>query len=268
MSQLFELQHQFFSYILAANQTELDAEQHPFFAAVVQQGEVSIKDRLDIYANGYFARLKSTIETDHEILAKYLGDDLFETMAFGYINHHPSAFRSLRQYCDSLPEFLAINEPFSLHSEISDIAKFERRLLAAFDAQDSTRIEFSTLQCLAPDKWPECRLRFHPSTQLFCCHSNAVEIWQALKAEQIPPAPEYNENRYWLLWRGQTRLTEFTSLAPYQFELISGFLKGQSFANQCELMLNYFDENQAPSMVLMSLQRWFEVGIIQGLSHS
>ncbi|MBM7074464.1 putative DNA-binding domain-containing protein [Shewanella sp. 202IG2-18] len=266
MSQLRELQEGFFDYILEANLANNNLESHPFNKHVVEQGNISANTRLVIYANAYYARLRSTIETDHDILAHYLGDDWFEDMVRAYINSKPSKFKSLRQFCEELPEFLATTEPFSDYPQMAEIARFERRLLNSFDAGDTERASFSDLQALPPEQWPETQLRFHPSVQLFTCESNAVEIWQAVKAEQTPPEPDMENQRHWLLWRGETRLTEFTSITPYQFVLIDGFIRGANFAQQCEAMLEYFDESQAPMEVLQALQAWFEMGLIKSIA--
>ncbi len=265
MSQLRELQEGFFDYLIQANLANNNLESHSFNQHVVEQGSTSANTRLAIYANAYYARLRSTIETDHDILAHYLGDDMFEEMVRGYINSTPSKFTSLRMFCDALPDFLDNTQPFSQYTQLADIARFERRLLNAFDAADVQRASFEDLQALPPEQWPECKLRFHPSVQLFICGSNAVEIWQAVKAEQTPPEPNIDDQRYWLLWRGDSRLTEFTSITPYQYILIEGFIKGANFASQCEAMLEYFDESQAPMEVLQALQAWFEMGLIHKL---
>ena len=265
MSQLRALQENFFDYILQANLANENLASHPFNEHVVEQGNISANTRLVIYANAYYARLRSTIETDHDILAHYLGDDMFEAMVRGFINAQPSRFSSLRQYCDALPDFLAQAETFCDYVQLADIARFERRLLNSFDAPDANRARFLELQTLPAEQWPQCQLRFHPSVQLFTCQSNAVEIWQAIKAEDAPPEPDVEHQRHWLLWRGESRLTEFTSITPYQFVLVEGFIKGANFAEQCEAMLEFFDESQAPVEVLQALQSWFEMGMIQAI---
>ena len=266
MGQLRALQESFFDYILKANLANDNLESHSFNEHVVEQGNISANTRLVIYANAYYARLRSTIETDHDTLAHYLGDDMFEDMVRAYINSKPSKFTSLRHFCDELPEFLTKNSPFSEYIQLAEIARFERRLLNSFDAADIERASFADLEALPAQQWPMCQLRFHPSVQLFTCESNAVEIWQAVKAEDVPPEPDINHLRHWLLWRGETRLTEFISITPYQYILIDGFIRGANFAQQCEAMLEFFDESQAPVEVLQALQAWFEMGLIKSIA--
>ncbi|WP_419810208.1 putative DNA-binding domain-containing protein [Bacterioplanoides sp.] len=259
--ELKKLQQDFMQYLLNPNQQT--GEQ--FHGWVSEQRGLPAPSRMQIYANGYLLRLRETIDTDHEILGLYLGDDLFEQMVEGYVRQNPSTFRSLRQFADALPDYLANDAFFSQHPLLSELAAFERRLIAAFDAADSEPVGFAELQALSPDVWPGIQFRFHSSLQLFSCYTNAVESWQALKAEQAPSQPESGDIRHWLIWRGKERLTEFVSLQPYQHALISGFLEGNNFAQQCELMLNWFDENEAAVQVLQALQAWFEMGIIRSI---
>ncbi|MEC4725075.1 DNA-binding domain-containing protein [Shewanella sp. D64] len=268
MASLKQTQELFMAYILSdkrcdnAQSNELLA----FSSLISAKSDEDSQTRLGIYASAYRLRLIETIETDHEMLGIYLGDELFDKMAQEYIKAHPSSYRSLRHFCDALPLFLHDDTFFSQHPILSHIAAFERRLLNAFDAEEQSRASFSELEQLAPEHWPESRFRFHSSVQIFKCQSNAVESWQALKNQQTPPQPDYSIASAWLLWRGEERLTEFISLTEYQLLLLEGFLKGQTLAQQCELMLNYFDEEQAPAKVLQAIRAWFNMGIIRAIA--
>jgi hypothetical protein len=255
----------FMDFILA---TEDDQNAEGFRSLIVDQVGIGVEKRMQIYASAYSIRLKETIETDHEMLGLYLGDELFDKMAAEYVASHPSSFHSLRQFCEALPQFLREDNFFSQHAVLSDLAGFERALLHAFDAQECPRATFSDLQAIDGQLWPGIRFRFHASLQIFRCESNAVESWQALKQGETPPAADYSSKRAWMLWRGTNRISEFISLAPYQLALLQGFLEGKDFAQQCECMLQWFDEESAPAEVLSAMQAWFELGIIRSISHN
>lgn len=264
---LRDTQSQFMDYLLAANAesepVKLQDKSAGFAALIADQSGIGADERMAIYSNAYRVRLIETIDTDHEILGLYLGDDLFEKMVSAYIASNPSSFHSLRQFCDALPEFLRDDEFFGQYPVLSDLAYFERRLLNAFDAPESARATFGDLQAVEAQLWPEIQFRFHPSLQIFRCNSNAVESWQALKQEQAPPSPDYSGQRAWMLWRGVSRVSEFISLAPFQLALVEGFLQGNNFAQQCEQMLQWFDHDQAPTEVLQAMQAWFGLGIVR-----
>ena len=268
MASLKQTQAILMDYILADKSgNNMQTDKYSALSAIITaNSDEDCQKRIGIYASAYRLRLIETIETDHEILGSYLGDELFDKMAQEYINTHPSSYRSLRHFCDLLPQFLNDDTFFSQYPILSHIAAFERRLLNAFDAEEQSRINFSEFQQLAPEYWPESRLRFHPSMQIYQCQSNAVESWHALKNKKIPPQPDYTLASSWLLWRGKERLTEFISLTEYQRVLLEGFLKGQNLAQQCELMLNYFNEEQAPTKVLQAIRAWFEMGLIRAIA--
>jgi hypothetical protein len=138
------------------------------------------------------------------------------------------------------------------------LAAFERRLINTFDAADSECATFAELQVIPPEKWPGICFRFHASVQIFRCHTNAVESWQALKQKQTPPPPDV---RTWLIWRGHERLTEFMSISPLQNALLRGFLEGNDFAQQCEAMLDGSLKKKLPCRFYRRFRRGFRWGL-------
>lgn len=257
MSKLRELQLKFKHFLLNGD-TRL-AEQ------VKDTGNISRDIRLNIYANAYRQRLKETIDNDHPLLGVYLGDELFKQMVEGYIATHPSTFRSLRHFCNALPQYLLDTAPFNRQPIIADLARFERLLMTAFDAADTSRLTFEQLQQLPAEQWPELQLRFHPSTQLFDSDWNAVETWQALKQELTPPPPQRNGKNYWLVWRNGDRLTEFRSITDEEYALLDKALQGGSFASLCETLLDFLQPEAVSESALRYLALWIEQGMISAL---
>ena len=260
MSELQQTQHEFLAFLLNGDPA--------IGRRIVDQAPVGRDTRLGIYANAYRMRLKETLEVDHEHLGLYLGDDLWDQLSDGYISDHPSRFRSLRQYGDALPDWLRTHEPFSAYPQIAELARFERRLLTAFDAADSPHATPADLARLAPEQWPGLRLRFHPSVQPFDTRTNCVPIWQALKQQQTPPDPTEqpaNQPLHWLLWRGEDRLTQFRAVAPAEAQALQQFLAGADFATVCEELLTLLGEQQVAAAALEILSEWLQHGLVRDL---
>lgn len=229
---------------------------------IVEQGNISCQVRLNIYKNAYFQRLKEVIDNDHQMLGLYLGDDFFDQMAVGYVEKYPSSYTSLRNYADNLPLFLSKNTPFSEHLILSEIARFERLLLTAFDAADTERFTLTHLQAISHDEWPQLVFRFHPSVQFAHFKWNSVESWQALRSEQTPE-PAKKENSTWLFWRNSERLTEFRSLSLEEFTLIDMILTGQDFSALCEYLLTLSKDEEVSTLALNYLATWIDQGLFR-----
>lgn len=254
MSDLRELQRNFLAYLqMASSEIEPD----------IAGGSLEERRRrLSIYYNAYRIRLRGSIETDHPVLGRYLGDDLFEQLASAYIEAHPSAQTSLRYFCDQLPGYLARERPFADIPVLSDIAAFERLLMDAFDAEDGRAIGREVLSELPPERWPGLVFQFHRSLRLFTSTWNTVEIWQAIKTERDPPQAQQGELCTWLVWRNRERLTEFRSLPSGELEILNSAFGGASFSSLCELLLKDCAESEVATKALHYLQLWIDQGLL------
>jgi len=223
---------------------------------ITDGGPIDKQTRLNIYSNAYKQRLRGVIDTDHELLSFYLGDDLFDKLVNGYIDTHPSKHTSLRDFCSEVPNYLKNTAPFNEHPILAELARFEQTLLFAFDANDSDNAELLELNNLNAEDWPNLKIRFHPSVQLFETSHNCVETWQALKKQASPPEPIQLNYCAWIVWRNQQRITEFRSLEASELACINTFLRGGSLAEACEQLLQFHHENEVSKIAVTYLTQW------------
>ena len=257
LPKLSDLQQQFSDYLLSRNDD--------VSACIVDDGRLSKSTRLEIYKNAYAIRLKKCIEIDHPILGKYLGDELFETMANGYISTYPSHYTSLRKYCNDLPGYLSKTEPFSSIPILAEIATFERYMLNAFDAADDKRATIEDLQAIEPEEWPAIKIGFHPSICVFTAYWNSVESWQALKDESTPPEATKIPRQNWHIWRGTDLLTQFKSLSNEGYVMFNCFESGDKYANVCDTLLSHIPKEQISELTLNYLFEWLNFGLIKNI---
>lgn len=256
MPALRDLQRSFMSF--------LQSQTGDVAALVIGDKTLDVATRLEIYRNAYSSRLKKSIETDHPVLGSYLGDELFERMARGYIAQYPSEGTSLRDFCDSLSAYLGSTEPFSDNPILAEIARFERLLLFAFDAADASCAGVEDLQSIAAENWPGMRVELHPSVRLFAAHWNSVESWQALRAEQTPPQAAQSK-QHWVLWRGVDQLTQFRTLSTEGRAVLFSLAQGGTFSEACEELLEKVPEDQVSAMAAGLLLQWLEAGLVSKL---
>jgi hypothetical protein len=258
VSALRELQLGFMSF--------LQSQDGDFSDFVIGDETLDTATRLEIYRNAYTTRLKKSIETDHPILGVYLGDDLFDRLVSGYIALYPSEYSSLREFGENLPEYLACTVPFSENLILAEIAEFERQLLFAFDAGEAKCARLKDLQAIAPQDWPDLRVVLHPSVCIFTACWNSVESWQAMRAENAPPAATDNHARQWLIWRGNDRLTQFRPLGAEGEVVFSVLAKGGTFSEACELLLDILPEERISTVAAECLLQWVGDGVISECS--
>ncbi len=258
-AELAQLQRSFLAAMRAAEATA---------ALATQLGDGDINRSgigLAIYQNAYSARLTDALANDHPQLGKFLGDALWLELCGRYIQAQPSRFSSLRNFGDTLPDFLRATEPYATRGVLAELAQFERRLLDCFDAPDASVATWAQLLATPGEHWPDMRVRFHPSLQRHTVQCNSVEIWRALKA-QLDPPELIAASKNWMLWRDHERVTRFRALGSaaqeYEDAAYQCFQTGGNFAGLCELMQQTHDSSEVPALALGLLQRWCNEGWI------
>ena len=255
MSGLAALQRRFMeSIVQPSDQSAVDLQ---------SEGGIDARLGMGIYSHAYQARLREVLENDHAVLARYLGDALWNQMCGSYIGRHPSRFRSLRQFGDALPEFLSRSPSYSEHPVVAELARFERSLLDCFDAPDAALATWAQLQALPEAGWPGLRLKFSPSVRRLSTRSNAIAAWIALKAGQAPPAGPSSASE-WLCWRDASLVTQFRSLEGEEAALLDHFLGNGDFSAACELLLAGHPVDQVPACGVGHLAAWADAGLVSG----
>lgn len=260
MPDLKDLQQRFLKYLLHADETIVDD--------IAGDSKAHRERRLSIYYNGYRARLRGTVESDHEVLGIYLGDDGFEQMAAAYIAEYPSHHTSLRNFCDHLPEFLRTRDPFAGIGILGALAEFERLLLDVFDAADSDPFHRQAISSIPAEDWPNLLFTLHPSVRCYTTTWNSVDIWQAIKGEREPPPPVEGDSQAWVLWRNAELLTEFRSMPVDEYVLLSGVQTGATFAQLCESLVEWHTEDAIAQRAWTILQQWLDAGMLSAVASS
>ncbi|HEY5798761.1 MAG TPA: putative DNA-binding domain-containing protein [Burkholderiaceae bacterium] len=142
----------------------------------------------------------------------YLGDELFEVCASGYIAHHPCTFRPLHAYCGAFSGWLArmlADQPL-----VAELARLEWNLGDVAGAAS------------VPSLRGEVQLVLHPSARVLALDWNTMEVWHALRDGAPPPdASTLPQPVHWLAWRGDAG-TLLRQLCAAEAEALRGFRPG------------------------------------------
>lgn len=193
---------------------------------------LSSADRLEIYVNAYYARLMECLDEEFAVTRYALGDELFQALAFGYLQHYPSQSYTLGRLGANFPRFLAESR---LHAEaapegaaaswpefIIELAAFERTLYEVYDGPGTERgetLSADQLAQIAPSAWDELRLVMAPSVRLVRYDHPVHEYWAERKDGGQPPPPAVRPS--WLAIRRQDYIVERSELSSGEFALLA-----------------------------------------------
>ena len=220
------------------------------------------RNLLGVYRDAYVLRLIEVVGNDHEMLRSYLGDDAFKEMARAYIAGQPSHHPNARWFPRGVPEFLKVNEPFSRHPVLGELASLEKALNDAFDGADAPVVRMSDLAAIPPQDWGQLSFVPHPTTVLIEAHTNVAAIWTALKAEKEPPAVTTSkEPTRIVVWRYEL-MSMFREMTAEEAMMWEEAAKGARFDNLCELIAFYDNAAGAPPRAAGYLKGWLEAGLL------
>ncbi len=158
---------------------------------------------LDVYRDGYAARLIEVLTNDYPGLMAMAGPDDFDYMARAYIAAHPSHHPSVRWFGRGVADFLATTPPFNGNPAPSEMARFEWALGDAFDSPDTAPIAAEALMAMPPEAWETLSFAPVPSLQLMTLTFDVPQAWQR-REEQEPGNLEVEpavQPTGWVVWR-------------------------------------------------------------------
>jgi hypothetical protein len=232
---------------------------------IQDSGELSAMARMEIYAEAYRLRLVEALTVQYPGLSAWMGSDDFERLAIAYIDAHPSRHFSVRWFGGNLDSFLSNTPSYSESPILAEMARFEWLLAYAFDAADVPPVRHEDLTAIPAMQWPNLLFSFHPSLGRMDCRWNTVPIWQALINGREPPGAEQaGVAQVWLVWRTELA-TRFRAASSLEAEVLDCARSGATFTEQCTIMAQDMDAEQAAAELAAMLGSWVRDGIITGM---
>jgi hypothetical protein len=151
--------------------------------------QLSAIDRVQIYNDGFFARLVECLTDDYPTLSYALGDVTFSSLARAYIQKYPSRSRSLNSYGRYMAAFCrARAEPWAGFA--SDLARLEWALVEVVHEPVSRSLCASALAKVPPAHWQSARLVPSRGLRLLAFDYPVNDFFQAFRDETAPAPPE------------------------------------------------------------------------------
>jgi hypothetical protein len=239
---LIDLQRDFRAHILRGDD------------AVARHVPEASRRGLPVYAHAYRATLIDCLRDTYEKTALWVGEEAFEAAAGAYIDQHPPSSWTLAAYGPDFAEAFAERHADDL--EVVELAWLDRALRQAFAVADTPAIDPTRL---AEVDWETATIVLAPHVAARDVRTNAVAIWNALAAGDMPPPPEIMPRAGLLVWRDglspSFRTTELVELTA-----LTATLSGKSFAATCTLARHVHDSD--PSEIGAILGAWLRDGLI------
>ena len=204
------------------------AEMEQVFAG---DGKMSGEERLDVYANMYFFRLRDVLADDFARTAAVLGEARWHNLVTDYLVAHPPARWSLRWAGEALPGFLRGHAYGAERPWLADVAALEWARNEAFQARDAEPLRPEALLGVHPDVWPTLRFAAPEGTAVVESRWDLAAWWE----EATDGGPHEEEGGQALLVaRDAHDDVRHETLAPEEARAARFLLDGAPFSEVCE----------------------------------
>ncbi len=228
-------------------------------------------ERLAVYANAYFLRIRDCLREDFGALAAVLGEAAFHDLVKTYLMAHPPSRPSLRHAGAQLAAHLR-TEPFAaIFSQqcayAADLADLEWAIVEAFYAPDAAAIGADAFAQVAPEDWADLRFELTPSLRTIACDWPVQGVREHFDEHANAPArgeqPLDAEPTQIRVWRRGERVL-YRAIAPLDAATLEAAAAGDSFGAICERVEAAVGPAETPRVGADLLASWLAAGLIVG----
>lgn len=227
---------------------------------VVGDHRMSAVERLDIYANMYFYRIRDALKDDFSAVCAVAGEAQFHNLIADYLLAHPPTHFSLRHAGVHLPAFLASHTASIRWPFLADLARLEWAILDAFDAPDALPLDPERLGNIAAARWPAIRFQPTPSLCLLDVDWPVHEVWDRTQRKD-PPAQPLRVRTLLRVWRQHLRVYHCPITAT-EYRALTALHAGATFAEICGDIAVGTGEDQGTEHAAALLNAWLNDGLL------
>jgi hypothetical protein len=149
-------------------------------AALVASGALEPEDRVGIYAEMYWLRMRGAIRADYPFVREIVGEEDFEILVARHLRQRPSVHYSLGRLG---ADFAATVREAGVEvlPWLADLAALEWARAESFVATDAPVLESSALVALGEGTFTRSRLVASPSLRVLHPSWDVLPVWRALE---------------------------------------------------------------------------------------
>jgi hypothetical protein len=229
-------------------------------AALVRGGALSREDRVGLYAEMYWLRMRDSLRADYPFVLRVLGDEDFDVLVARHLRREPSTHYSLGRLGAGFTETVgaaSLELPW-----LADLAELEWARAEAFVAPDAPVLELPALSALTDETFSHSRLVVSPSVRLLRPRWDVLPVWRAL--ERGAAWRELTVTRAespLVVWR-QGFAVFHVAVPDAEHHALSSAQQGLGLSTVCEAFAEAPEPAQAAFQALAS---WASEGMLSGL---
>ena len=215
--------------------------------------------RLEVYAEGYLARIREALAEVYEAVRHVAGERAFTALAEAYARQFPSHEYNLTMAGRFLPEFLPGYPLTASLPFLPDLASLEWQVCRAFHSFDEPSLPVARLAQIPAERWERVTLRFQPSVSLAASAWPIRDIWAARGTPRADVDIDITGRPQQILVYRRDERVMGELLDPREYRLLDGLVKGATLGAVCGELLS--DEG-APPPVVDWCSRWAAAGLM------
>lgn len=223
------------------------------------------RERLDVYAEGYFSRIAEALAADFPLLSEAVGPQGVAKLMADYLKEHPTRSWTFSEAGRRLPDFLAGNELAGDAPWLADLARWEWATLLAFHADDRPALDVAALQTIPESAWAGARIELHPSVQLLSLDWPVLRLRDAIREGTVAAEVQPPQSRTHVVVQRKNGEAESTELEPDAMHLLRRLGEGIPLGQVCEEAAGVLADGteQAAAARLMNwFAEWMGTGLI------
>lgn len=165
----------------------IDSEDLSFLVA--PSSRMNPIERLDVYADMYFYRLRDCLAEDYPKVAAVVGGARFHNFVTDFLLVHPSSHPSLRYLGAPVAQMLASHALGEAFPFLADLARLEWARIDVFDETDAEPLTRAALTALAPEQATALSLRLIPACRHLDLQWSVAPLWRRIEEDLGDVAP-------------------------------------------------------------------------------
>lgn len=228
-------------------------------AVLIKAGALSPDERVNVYAEMYWLRLRDVLRDEFEQVRAVLGDEDFDVLAAKYAKAHPSTHFSLNVLGQHLPAFLK-SHPVEGAPWLWALAELEWARSQSFIAPDGPVATAEALALVTPESAESVRFTLTPSVRVLRHPVDVRPLFRALADGQSWREVPLTAAETALVVFRQGFAVFHDAVSDAEARALELAQHGATLPELCEAFSEYGDE--AASRAFQAIGSWVNEGMV------